>query len=178
MIPNLEISWCGVPDRGRELATFFATNIDPSYISHSELQGLRALSPEEWRSDLRQILEDEITLRLRQLGTGTPSAVSRPVLIAERNGSLVALSLVTFAGNAPVPFAVIEDFVVDPPRRSRGIGKTVCDWIAAEAVARNIYRLFLESGVTNNRAHEFFEREGFKICSFVMMRSLNSSSGL
>jgi hypothetical protein len=33
-------------------------------------------------------------------------------------------------------------------------------------------RLFLESGVLNHRAHEFFERQGFRQASIVMMRDL------
>ena len=50
------------------------------------------------------------------------------------------------------------------------------DRIAAEAQARNIRRLFLESGAHNSRAHNLFERSGFQVCSVVMMRSLDRSS--
>ncbi len=48
----------------------------------------------------------------------------------------------------------------------------VLDWITAEAMRFGCARLFLESGVQNHRAHEFFEREGFAICSVVMMKPL------
>jgi GNAT superfamily N-acetyltransferase len=49
----------------------------------------------------------------------------------------------------------------------------VLDWIAAEARAHGIRRLFLESGANNERAHAFFEREGFRPTSVVMMKSLD-----
>jgi GNAT superfamily N-acetyltransferase len=85
---------------------------------------------------------------------------------------LVGLSFVTFAGSAPVPFAIVEDLIVDPARRNCGLGKAMMDWIVAEALSRDIRRLFLESGLRNKRAHDFFEREGFHPTSVVMMRSL------
>ena len=42
----------------------------------------------------------------------------------------------------------------------------------AKAKRRAIRRLFLESGVTNTHAHEFFEEIGFHQVSMVMMKSL------
>jgi GNAT superfamily N-acetyltransferase len=169
----LRIEWCGNASRAGELAEFFARNVEASYISHSELQGPRALSPSEWRRNLPEILRDEIEPRLAAIEQRTPGPASRPILVAEDKETLVALSLVTFAGEGPaVPYCIVEDLVVDPSRRDQGIGKAALDWIAAEALARNINRLFLESGEGNHRAHHFFEREGFRVCSIVMMRTL------
>jgi GNAT superfamily N-acetyltransferase len=171
---HLEIKWCGEPMRARELAHFFTENVDPEYISHGELQGPRALSPGEWRSGLPEILEREIEPRLRATQQSVPGTLSQPILVAEDGGALAGMAFVTFSGNAPVPFAIIEDLVVDQTRRSRGIGTSILNWIAAEARARNIRRLFLESGVHNSESHGFFERNGFETCSVVMMRSLES----
>jgi GNAT superfamily N-acetyltransferase len=168
---TLHISWCGNKDRAHEVATFFAGNVDPSYISHSELQGPRALSPSEWRPNLVDILGEEIEPRLAAT-TEAPGSDSKPIAIAEKAGVIVAVSLVTFEGSAPVPFAVVEDLIVDPSQRSHGVGKAIVDWIADEARSRKIGRLFLESGLTNERAHAFFEREGFHPTSVVMMRAL------
>ena len=172
MADNLRIAWSGEPRRAPELADFFAGNVGPEYISHSELQGPRALSPDRWAENLRELLRAELEPRLHDTGARAPAATSRPVAIVEADAGIAALALVTFAGGAPVPFAVIEDLVVAPAQRSRGIGKALMDWIAAEARARGLYRLFLESGKNNRRAHHFFEREGFETCSIVMMRSL------
>jgi GNAT superfamily N-acetyltransferase len=174
MTEALKIAWCSDARRARELAEFFARNIDPEYISHSELQGPRALSVGKWRPNIVQIFTDEIGPRLAATKDGLSRATSQPILVAEVAGKLVALAFVTFAGAVPTPFAIIEDLVVTGERRSLGIGKAVMDWIAAEALARDIGRLFLESGIANERAHHFFEREGFSTVSVVMMRSLNA----
>jgi GNAT superfamily N-acetyltransferase len=130
------------------------------------------LSPDRWRDGLPEVLHEEIEPRLKQTAVGTPGRSSLPILVAEQDGALVGLSFVTFAGTAGVPFAIVEDLIVHPEMRSRGIGKAILDWIAQEARARDIGRLFLESGVRNERAHHFFEQEGFHIVSVVMMRSL------
>jgi GNAT superfamily N-acetyltransferase len=162
MSGKITVAWCRTPSRAGELATFFARNVGPDYISHAELQGGRALSPTEWRPNLVEILRAEIDTRL---SCGT-------LAVAEEEGALLALAFVTFADEAPVPFVVIEDLIVAPDTRGRGVGKAMLDWIATEAQARGIRRLFLESGVDNERAHSFFEREGFRPTSVVMMREL------
>jgi GNAT superfamily N-acetyltransferase len=171
-MPELRIEWCRDPRRAEELADFFARHVGPEYISHSELQGPRALSPDRWCDGLPEILHEEIEPRLIQTEAGVPGPASQPILTAERDGAVVGLSFVTFAGTAGVPFAIVEDLIVIPEMRSGGIGKAILDWIAAEARTRNISRLFLESGVHNEHAHHFFEREGFQTVSVVMMRSL------
>jgi GNAT superfamily N-acetyltransferase len=126
-----------------------------------------------WRPGLSEILLQEIEPRLVATDQRRRGNISQPIAVAEEDGRLVAVSLVTFAGNAPaVPFAIVEDLVVDRSRRSRGIGKAVMDWVVAEALARNIRRIFLESSHCNERAHRFFKREGFRTCSIVMMRDI------
>ena len=156
------VAWCGTLSRAAELAAFFARNVGPDYISHAELQGCRALSPTEWRPDLVEILRAEIDERLAR---GT-------IAVAEEEGALLGLAFVTFADEAPVPFAVVEDLIVAPETRGRGVGKAMLDWIATQARARGIRRLFLESGANNERAHGFFKREGFRPTSIVMMKEL------
>ncbi len=170
MVDSLSIAWCGTVSRASELADFFAGNVGPDYISHAELQGGRALSPTEWRPNLREILRAQIEPRLV---AGSPGPDSKPIAAAERDGALVALAYITFAGSAPVPFAVVEDLIVSSGARGGGVGKAMLDWIAAEGRMRGIRRLFLESGITNKRAHGFFEREGFRPTSVVMMKSLD-----
>jgi GNAT superfamily N-acetyltransferase len=172
MAAGLVIFWCNDQGRASEVARFFAANVTPEYISHSELQGDRAQSPNEWRNDLPAVLRREVELRLHYSDDYPPLATSQPVAVAEQNGVIIALALVTFVGDAPIPFAIVEDLIVARDHRKKGIGKVVMDWIVAEALARGVSRLFLESGKNNHSAHHFFEREGFEICSIVMMRSL------
>jgi GNAT superfamily N-acetyltransferase len=162
MSGKITVAWCRTASRAAELAVFFARNVGPDYISHAELQGGRALSPTEWQPNLVEILRAEIDTRLAH---GT-------IVVVEEAGVLLALAFVTLADAAPVPFAIVEDLIVSPEARGRGVGKAMLDWIAAEARVRGIRRLFLESGINNERAHAFFEREGFHSTSVVMMREL------
>jgi GNAT superfamily N-acetyltransferase len=173
MSRRFSIKWCGDPRRARELANFFAENVGPDYISHSELQGARALSPSEWRDELPEILEREIEPRLGTTRQGMPGPTSQPILVAEDGDGLLGLSFVTFVGTVPIPFGIVEDLIVHPACRSGGVGTAVIDWIVTEAQGRNIRRLFLETGIHNEQAHHFFERNGFRVCSVVMMRLLD-----
>jgi hypothetical protein len=70
MVESLHISWCGDRGRANELANFFARNVDPEYISHSELQGRRAPWPGEWHPNLVQVVQDE-TPRLSAFAKAT-----------------------------------------------------------------------------------------------------------
>jgi GNAT superfamily N-acetyltransferase len=173
MTAAVKIEWCVDPLTADVLARFIATNITTSYISHSELQGPRAVGPESWSPNLVDLIREEIHERVTQ-GRGRVDAKepSYLVLTAHEDGRLACVSLVGFFPAANIPHAIIEDLVVDEKRRERGIGKSVLDWVALEAKAIKIKSLFLESGKDNERAHHFFEREGFDICSVVMMRVL------
>lgn len=57
--------------------------------------------------------------------------------------------------------AEVEDFVVDPERRSQGIGGAMLDGAGEEARARGIARLGLGVGHGNPRARALYERCGF-----------------
>ncbi len=172
MTSSIILNWCTEPTRAQELAVFFARNIGPEYISHGELQSARALSPDTWRENLPDILRQEIEPRLCEPQASNPGQDSQAVLIAEDGGVLVGLALVSFTASAPIPFVTVEDMIVDQPKRGHGIGTVMMKWIAEQSRARNITRLFIESGMHNERAHHFYLRNGFNVTSLVMMQSL------
>lgn len=172
MTDSVQIAWCRSPQKARDLARLFAANISASYISHSELQSLRAVDPVTWAADIAGQLEADVAGRIDQ-PLDAP-AEGRTMLAAGLSIGArdVGVTLVTFARDAQVPYAVIEDLVVDPACRSKGYGQILMDWIAAECRARNITRIFLESGIENHRAHDFFKQDGFQPVSVVMMKTL------
>lgn len=171
--PSINVAWCTDPGSAEELGRFFADNVTPEYISHSELQGPRALDVGRWQPDIAGVFQREIATRVgRERGRIDATAASYPVLAAHRDGRLVGLAFVSFFPDAPVPYGIVEDIVVEQSGRSRGLGKQILDWITREALRSGCQRLFLESGVGNEDAHHFFEREGFSTCSIVMMKPL------
>ena len=87
---------------------------------------------------------------------------------------IVGLALVRFSLEGEPRFGVVEDLLVEPRWRGRGMGHRFMEWIEAQCRHRGCRRLFLESGIGNDRAHAFFEREGFAPISVVMARELRS----
>jgi len=156
-----------------KLTQFFVANLTPNYISHSELQGFRAVRPGVWADNLESVVYAEIRERLREPLAGFPVGADwKGVIEADDNGQLVSVALVTLSRRAAVPFAIIEDIVVDHERRDQGLGQAVMDWIIAALRKAAIHRVFLESGEANVAAHRFFERLGFRQISIVMMRDI------
>lgn len=163
----LTIEWCGDPAESTLLAEFFVRHVDPSYISHGELQVGRAIDPEHWSLDLQRVVADEIS------AAAGGSEPEKRIAMARIGGSLAALAVVSFHAGFGTPFAILEDLVVDRSLRRKGIGATVLAWIEREARAAGCQSAFLESGLHNHDAHQFFDRNGFRSCSIVMMKSLD-----
>lgn len=169
----VEIRWCRDETSAKALARLFSDNMTASYISHSELQGPRARAPNEWVAGIAQVLEQDLLGRISN-PDDAPMDGSTMLAAGMRDESgEVGVVLVTFSRAAPVPFAILEDIVVRADCRDRGLGLQALDWLDAECRKRNISRQFLESGINNKRAHELFERDGFRPVSIVMMKTLD-----
>jgi len=163
------IEWCNNEQDVDHLASFFESNLTTSYISHSELQFGRAVAPDKWSSNLREILRNEIASRVQL----APGANIRIAAAYDTDG-LVGLAYVTFNATVPIPFGIIEDIVIDNSKRGQGIGQEIVNWIFQEAKQNQIKRMFLESGKANHAAHHFFQRNGFEQVSIVMMADIDA----
>jgi GNAT superfamily N-acetyltransferase len=163
----IRVAWCNDLSEVDRLADFFARNVTRSYISHSELQFGRAERPDKWIDNLVVQFRAEIAERI----PFKPGALLR-VANAYSGDELVGIAYVTFNASVPIPFIVIEDIVVDAGKRGSGVGQEIVDWIFAQAKQEGIKRAFLESGKDNHDAHHFFERNGFRQVSVVMMAEL------
>ncbi|ROU08397.1 GNAT family N-acetyltransferase [Lysobacter enzymogenes] len=60
----------------------------------------------------------------------------------------------------------VDDLIVDQTVRSRGHGKTMLDWLKAEAKRLGCARLQLDSGTQRQDAHAFYLRERLRIEAF------------
>jgi GNAT superfamily N-acetyltransferase len=166
----VRFDWCRDAAQARRLARIFSENITSSYISHSELQGYRAVSPGQWSDDIGQQLQADVVGRISNPLDAPPDGQTTLAAALVVDGVETGVFLVTFARNSARPFAVLEDMMVLPAARSHGHGSQFLEWISKECTARGIRRMFLESGIENDHAHHFFEREGFEKVSVVMMR--------
>ena len=60
----------------------------------------------------------------------------------------------------------VDDLVTDEASRGRGYGKTMLDWLKAEAKRLGCGRLQLDSGTHRKDAHAFYLRERMRIEAF------------
>jgi GNAT superfamily N-acetyltransferase len=66
----------------------------------------------------------------------------------------------------------VDNVVVDPDLRSRGIGKQLMDWLHRKAEELGCQIVVLDSYVTYAGAHRFYFREGYQILGFHFTREV------
>lgn len=166
---NPTFQWCTDGSLVPELTQFFCSQIDTDYISHGEIQIGRALNQNEWAPDLADVVSEEIS----GLIEGTIKQGAWPRVAEGRvEGQLVALAIINVKTDAPTPFAVYEDVVVHREFRGNGLGKALISWLDSEVKNQGCTEIFIESGLRNLRAHEFFHGVGFVTCSVSMVKTL------
>jgi GNAT superfamily N-acetyltransferase len=67
----------------------------------------------------------------------------------------------------------VDDLVTDEAMRSKGLGKSLLDWLTREARSLGCGQLHLDSGLHRTDAHRFYEREGLKKTAFHFAVNLN-----
>lgn len=167
-VDDILLAWCCDPTAAAPIAALFAAHVEPSYISHSELQFGRAITLDAWANDLQERVR-----HLAERAAATPPDAIDGMRLATLTSAerLEGFAFVRFV-SVPTPYATLEDLLIAPDARSRRRGARFMAWIVEECRTRGMQRLFLESGVLNHRAHDFFERQGFRQTSIVMMRDL------
>ena len=66
----------------------------------------------------------------------------------------------------------VDDLVTGEKFRSQGHGKTMLDWLIAQARERGCQTFSLDSGTQREAAHAFYFREGMRISSFHFVKRL------
>ena len=87
------------------------------------------------------------------------------LIVAEVNGEVVGtmvLLIVPNLSHSALPWAVIENMVVDESTRRKGIGKQLMDYAAARSKEAGCYKVQLLSDKRRNEAHQFYESLGYK----------------
>ncbi len=86
-------------------------------------------------------------------------------LIAEEDGKVegtLVLALLPNLAHGGVPYAVVENVVVDAGRRGEGIGEALMREAMARAREAGAYKLSLTANLGRERAHRFYRRLGLK----------------
>lgn len=173
--PSISFSWCHDATLEDALCALYLDHVSADYISHSELQGERADAPGSWSANLPQVIRSEIRAALSHHWEQGDSSL---LAIARDGQRLVGMAMVSVATRqrAARSFAALDDLVLLPAARGTGVGSALVEWIASELRSHGIVRLFLECGVRNLPAQQFFKGRGFQQVSVVMLRELDGGS--
>ncbi|MHB8680996.1 MAG: GNAT family N-acetyltransferase [Acidimicrobiales bacterium] len=121
--------------------------------------------------ELLQQLHPELPVSVDgELARETFRAVSaqrgRSLLVADVAGQgvvgTVDMVLVPNLSHGALPYAFVENMVVDEPWRSRGVGEALMRAVIERAEAAGCFKVQLDSLRTRARAHAFYERLGFE----------------
>jgi GNAT superfamily N-acetyltransferase len=115
---------------------------------------------------------EPIAALMKQLGYDVPAAAitERLQRLGERRDVFVATDGERVVGWAALFVdeafvegfgAFLEGFVVDEAARSRGIGATLLEAVEARARDRGCAEIRVQSNVLRERAHSFYERNGY-----------------
>jgi ribosomal protein S18 acetylase RimI-like enzyme len=100
------------------------------------------------------------------------------LLVAERGGEIVGYAYGTVEGydymSLRGPAGVLNDIVVDPAQRGRGIGRMLLEATLDELKARGVPRVVLSTAEQNAAAQHLFERAGFRRTMIEMTRELSA----
>ena len=98
------------------------------------------------------------------------------LLVAEGDGAIVGYTYATVEGydymSLRGPAGVLNDVVVDPSYRGRGIGRMLLDATIDALKARGVPRVVLSTAEQNEAAQHLFERSGFRRTMIEMTREV------
>lgn len=86
------------------------------------------------------------------------------LMVAEVDGRVAGafhLTIIQYVAYRGGRVAQIENVIVDPDHRGRGLGEAMMQWAIAEARRRGCFRVQLTTNKVRKRAHRFYERLGF-----------------
>jgi len=93
------------------------------------------------------------------------TATGHDLLVAEERGKIVGtmvLIIVPNLSHGGLPWAGVENVVVDSGYRRQGIGKLLMDYALAQAKKAGCYKIQLISDKRRKEAHQFYRSLGYK----------------
>ena len=101
------------------------------------------------------------------------------VLVADDHGDVIGYSYATVEGydymSLRGPAGVIQDVIVDPGFRGRGVGRMLLEATLAELAARGASQVVLTTAERNEEAQRLFARAGFRRTMVEMTRDADGA---
>lgn len=152
-----------IEDDYPQVIDLFCKNIEEAkeYISHGEIQMGLALNRNELATDLHDIWEKYLIEQVFQDPDG--------VVVCVNGDEIVGFSISEINHDLGHSFGIICDIVTRKNLRGIGIGSLLMKEALSFFKEKGIDQIFLESGVENLSAHNFFQKKGFQCISKVFM---------
>ena len=93
------------------------------------------------------------------------AAKGHELLVAEEEGRVIGTMMLIIVPNLShggLPWAGVENVMVDSDYRRQGIGKLLMDYVLAGAKKAGCYKIQLISDKSRTEAHKFYESLGYK----------------
>ncbi len=87
------------------------------------------------------------------------------LVVAEEDGEVIGtlvLLIVPNLAHGALPWALVENMIVDRQRRHRGLGKLLMDYAITRARDAGCYKITLSSDKRRPDAHRFYRSVGFE----------------
>ncbi|UCH42871.1 MAG: GNAT family N-acetyltransferase [Dehalococcoidales bacterium] len=87
------------------------------------------------------------------------------LLVVEENGIVLGtmvLLIIPNLSHSALPWALIENMMVDSSYRRRGLGRLLMDYAIARAKEAGCYKIQLSSNKKRPEAHQFYQSSGFE----------------
>ena len=138
--------------------------------THADIPGMASL--------LRTLFEQEVEFapnegdQILGLETILDSPSVGRLIVCERNGDIIGMVNLLFTVSTALGarVALLEDMVVVPELRRRGIGRLLVEKAIEQCRSDNCHRITLLTDQDNMGAHAFYERAGFERSTMVPFR--------
>ena len=153
-------------DYRTQLCEFFSRIIEShkAYISHGELQMGIALDSNELAPNYKEMWLNYLDRQVEN--------PDNTLLLYLENGTIIGFVLFGITNDGARPYGVIFDLSVDPAYRGKRIRQELLQKATESFRDKGIQDCYLESGVNNHSAHQFFEHHGFKQVSDIFRLKL------
>lgn len=133
------------------------------YISHGEIQMGVGVGHFEDGEFITGVAPDARAAWMKYITGNLADTEEAAVYKAvDQEGNILGFCVTEIMEDGADPFAMICDVLVKEDCRTKGVGTALLDTAIEWLHTKGIYEIYLESGLRNHAAHEYFMRRGFK----------------
>ena len=131
--------------------------------------------------DARRFLapSDETAARYGSFLASQLAEPNAAILVAEEGGAIVGYAFLTLEGFDYMalrgPAGVLQDIIVTPEQRGRGIGRRLVAAVLAHLESQHVSQVVLSTAVPNVAAQRLFASFGFRRTMIEMTRELDAT---